>query len=76
MSGIASLFEPEELFGAFWHRLIGDVGAEQHFPESGVSLKDIRRRLEIFFRGLGGQPGVELKAVSAQSVDYRQKFMA
>ncbi len=76
MAGITSLFEPEELFGAFWHRLVGDVDVEQRFPEAGVSLKDIRRRLEIFFRGLGGKPGVEIKAIAPQSIDYRQKFLA
>ncbi|HHI81643.1 MAG TPA: protein norD, partial [Rhizobiales bacterium] len=76
MTGLASLFEPEELFGSFWHRLIGDVGKEPHFPEAGVGLKDIRRRLEIFFRALGGKPGVELKAIAARSVDYRQKLLA
>lgn len=76
MTGITSLFEPEELFGAFWHRLIGETGSEQRYPESGVSLEEVRRRLEIFFRGLGGDPGVEIKAISPQSVDYRQKFLA
>jgi len=76
MGGLASLFEPEELFGAFWHRVIGDVGAEARYPEEAVSLDDITRRLEIFFRGLGGDAGVEIKAITPQSVDYRQKVLA
>ncbi len=76
MSGFASLFEPEELFGNYWHRLIGDVGNEQHFPEAGVSLEQVQRRLEVFFRGLGAKPGIEIKSITRQSVDYRKKFLA
>jgi nitric oxide reductase NorD protein len=76
MSGIAQLFEPEELFGAFWHRMVGEVGQENHYHDAAVELDGIRRRLEIFFRAMGGRPGVEIKAVSARSVAYRQKLLA
>jgi len=76
MSGIASLFEPEELFGSWWHRMVGEAGAEARYPEACVSLDDIRRRLEIFFRGVGGQAGVEIKAIPQQTVTYRQTVLA
>ncbi|MEH6403226.1 MAG: VWA domain-containing protein [Sneathiella sp.] len=75
MVGIASFFEPEEFIGAIWHRLVADVGREQHYPDASVSLNDMRRRLEIFFRGIGGRAGVEIKAISAETVDYRKKFL-
>ena len=76
MAGLASLFEPEELFGAYWHRLVGETGVEQRFAGAGVSLSQVQRRLEIFFRGLGGKPGVVIKAIAPQSADYRKSFMA
>ena len=74
--GITALFEPEELIGGLWHRLVGDVGREIQFPDALVSLKANQRRLEIFFRGIGGQPGVVLKPIAPQSIDYRKKRLA
>jgi len=76
MSAFTSLFEPEELFGSLWHRLVGDTGNEQHYPDAAIELDDIRKRLEIFFRGVGGHPGIEIKAVDASSVNYRQNLAA
>ena len=74
--GIASLFEPEELIGGLWHRLVGDVGKEAQFPDAAASLKQNQRRLEIFFRGIGGQSGVEIKSIALQNIDYRKKRLA
>ena len=76
MSGLASLFEPEELFGTYWHHLVGDVGREPQYQDAAVALEGIRRRLEIYFRGLGGASGVEIKAIPPQSVNFRRKLLA
>ena len=76
MSGIAGLFEPEELVGGLWHRLVGEVGTEPHFPDAAVQLADLQRRLEIYFRGLGGQPGVAIKAIAPETVEYRKSWIA
>lgn len=75
MAGLTSFFEPEEFIGAIWHRLVADVGREQHYPDAGITLNDMRRRLEIFYRGIGGVAGVEIKAISAETVDYRKQFL-
>jgi len=74
--GITALFEPEEVIGALWHRMVGDVGKEVEFPDAAVSLKQIQRRLEIFFRGIGGQPGVVLKPIAGETAGYRKKWLA
>ena len=76
MAGLADLFEPEEIFGAFWHRLVGEADVETRFDDDAVQLEDIRKRLEIFFRAVGGKAGVELKAIAPQVANYRQKFLA
>lgn len=76
MAGFSDLFEPEEVVGAFWHRLVGDTGVETRYDDDAVRLEDIRKRLEIFFRAVGGKPGVELKAIAPQVATYRQKFLA
>ena len=74
--GLAALFEPEELIGGLWHRLVGDVGKEVQFPQAAVTLKQNQRRLEIFFRAIGGQSGVVIKSIAPQSIEYRKKRLA
>ena len=76
MSALTSLFEPEELFGEFWHGLVGDIGNERRYAQAAVELKDMRKRLEIMFRALGGEAGIEIKAISPEAVNYRQNFLA
>ena len=76
MAGLAHLFEPEELIGGLWHRLVSDTGSEPRYCEAAIGLNDMRRRLEIFFRGLGGEAGIEIKAMTPQSADHRQSLAA
>lgn len=76
MSGIANLFEPEEVIGSLWHRLVGEVDKEPCYPEAAISLEQMQRRLQIFFRGLGGTAGVEIKAIKPQEASYRQRILA
>ncbi len=76
MSRFADLFEPEELVGALWHRAVADFGRETHYRDAQVHLAKMRRRLEIFFRGLGGAHGVEIRAIPPQTVNYRKRLLA
>lgn len=71
-----NIFEPEEFIGSFWHRLIADVGSETKYPQAAIYLNDNRRRLETFFRGLGGKAGIEIKAILPQSVNFRNQRLA
>ncbi|MEH6476499.1 MAG: VWA domain-containing protein [Sneathiella sp.] len=75
MVQLTSIFEPEEFIGAIWHRLVADVGREHHYPEAAITLDQMRRRLEIFYRGIGGFAGVEIKSITAETVDYRKTFL-
>ncbi|MEI2768941.1 MAG: VWA domain-containing protein [Nitrosomonas sp.] len=63
--------ELEEQTGHLWHRMVGKSPSYQHYPEVAVSLDSVRTALGIFFRGLGGMPGVSIIAGAPQSSEHR-----
>lgn len=71
---LMSLFEPEETVGHWWHQLAGERSTFAHFPEAAVSFAEVEREIQVFFRGLGGDRGVEIKASVAESSQHRLSF--
>ncbi|PLX44256.1 MAG: hypothetical protein C0605_02765 [Hyphomicrobiales bacterium] len=69
--GLINLLEPEETVGALWHRLITARTGLPAFPDEAVSLDRLRRRLGVFYHGLGGDPGVEIKPIIAETSRHR-----
>ena len=65
------LFEPEELVGKKWHLLVRDQSSYPHFEAAAVRLEDIKSVISIFFRGLGGDPGVDVASASETSRNHR-----
>jgi nitric oxide reductase NorD protein len=63
--------ELEETVGKAWHRLVGGAASYPHHPEAAVTLDDMRTRLGIVFRGLGGEHGVQLAGVSPRASRHR-----
>lgn len=63
--------ELEEQTGRFWHRMVGKTASYRYYPEAAVSLDEVRVALGIFFRGLGGAPGVSIAAGTPQSSEHR-----
>lgn len=63
--------ELEETVGHFWHRLVGRAASYPRYPELGVSLDEVRAPLGVFFRGLGGEVGVQLAATAARASSHR-----
>ncbi|MBQ0818777.1 protein norD, partial [Microvirga sp. HBU67558] len=59
--------ELEETVGQFWHRLVGRAVTYPRYPELGVSLDEVRGSLPVFFRGLGGETGVQLAGSAARA---------
>lgn len=51
----------EEYVGELWHKLVTRVADKQH-EEASVNLNDISKVAAIFFRALGGDPGLNLSA--------------
>src|SRR5829696_1880864 len=71
-------FEPEETVGQQWHRLVGGAASWPHHPRAAVRLEDVRGRLGVMFRALGGAGGVRLveagHAVSRHRLSVRQRL--
>ena len=63
--------EYEEKVGRFWHRLVGDAASSPRFEDAAVSFDEVKGSLPVFFRGLGGDAGLELVAGGARDSDHR-----
>ncbi len=63
--------EMEETIGKAWHRLVGGTASYARHPEHGVGLDEVRGPLAVFFRGLGGAPGVQLAGTTAAAGGHR-----
>lgn len=63
--------EFEEHVGWLWHRLVGEKASYADFPDSAVTLAEVRPMLAVLFRGLGGARSVELAATSEAESSHR-----
>ncbi|MBP6058696.1 MAG: VWA domain-containing protein [Nitrosomonas sp.] len=63
--------ELEEQIGWYWHRLVGNADSYPYYQDAAVSLDSVRVSLSVFFRGLGGTPGITLAAGASQSSGHR-----
>jgi nitric oxide reductase NorD protein len=68
-------WEPEESIGKIWHILAGRLDAPRDHEDARVNLSEVGGRLPVLFRGLGGSPSVELKAVADETSNHRLGFM-
>lgn len=64
-------WEPEETVGKLWHLLASRMDPPQYFPDAAVRFDEMRGRIAVLFRGLGGDADVELKPVALQSSRHR-----
>ena len=66
------IFEPEETIGKIWHAYASrlDAPAATH-ADAVVTLPEVEGRLGVFFRGLGGAHGTEIKPATAQVSHHR-----
>lgn len=72
--GFSDYLEPEEIIGKLWHRMITRGTETPTFPEAAVDLEVLQRRLGIFFRGLGGEKRVEIKAIGGEFSHERKTW--
>ncbi|MCM8735585.1 VWA domain-containing protein [Azospirillum sp. A1-3] len=68
---MASFWEPEEFVGGLWHRFVGNTASYRHYPEAAVRLDDMRVRLGVLFRAIGGPGAVRLAAGTAETSHHR-----
>ena len=64
----------EEQVGALWHRMITRA-ANNRYPEAEVTLQQQQRTLSMLFRALGGEAGIELKAISGEKFASRRNWL-
>ena len=64
-------WEPEESIGKLWHSFASRLDAPIAHEEATVDLSEVAGRLAVFFRGLGGNPSVELRPVSDEASHHR-----
>ncbi|MBR0877522.1 nitric oxide reductase NorD protein [Bradyrhizobium barranii subsp. barranii] len=63
--------ELEETVGRAWHRLVGGTASYPAHAEHAVSLAEVRSRIAIMFRALGGETGVQIASASARRTGHR-----
>ncbi|SLN37785.1 hypothetical protein ROG8370_01551 [Roseovarius gaetbuli] len=68
-------WEPEETIGKLWHAFASRLDAPLVHHGAAVDLSEVSGRLAVFFRGLGGAPSVEIRAVSPEVSQHRLKFL-
>jgi nitric oxide reductase NorD protein len=71
MNRLLDWLEPEEAFGHRWHRLVGHSASWPRHPHAAVTLGTLKGPLSVFFRGLGGDPGIAVAA--SMSVTSRHR---
>ena len=65
----------EEVVGKLWHRLITRA-AGGHYPQAAVKLKEVERTAGVFFRALGGDPGLRVAAATADAHGARRSLLS
>jgi nitric oxide reductase NorD protein len=65
------LFEPEEAFGQYWHRLVGSSRSYRGYPDAAVGLDQLRTRLGLLFRASGGDGAIRIVGSAATASGHR-----
>jgi nitric oxide reductase NorD protein len=63
--------ELEETVGRAWHRLVGGTASYPVHEEHAVALSEVRLRLAVMFRALGGEAGVQIASAGARRAGHR-----
>ncbi|TFH87705.1 VWA domain-containing protein [Billgrantia azerbaijanica] len=63
--------EVEEFVGRHWHRWASSAASYPDHPQAAVRLDDLRTLLGVFFRTGGGEPGIEVAAITRRNSSHR-----
>ncbi|HEY3326331.1 MAG TPA: VWA domain-containing protein [Novimethylophilus sp.] len=64
----------EEYVGGLWHKLVTHAADRRH-AQAAVTLDEIGKTASIFFRALGGDPGLNLSATPATRHGARRRWL-
>lgn len=65
----------EETVGALWHKIITRA-ADKRYPQEAITLESMGKVAGIFFRALGGDSGLDVKASTATEHGARRSLLA
>lgn len=68
-------WEPEESIGKLWHAFASRLDSDPVHEGARVLLSQVGGRLAVLFRGLGGDPAVEIKPVAPELSHHRLSFL-
>jgi nitric oxide reductase NorD protein len=68
-------WEPEESVGKLWHAFASRLDGDPIHDGARVPLSQVGGRLAVLFRGLGGDPAVEIKPVALETSHHRLSFL-
>ena len=68
-------WEPEESVGKLWHAFASRLDGDPIHDGARVSLSEVAGRLAVLFRGLGGDPAVEIKPVAMETSHHRLSLL-
>ncbi|KYG20880.1 protein norD [Bradyrhizobium sp. AT1] len=63
--------ELEETVGRAWHRMVGGTASYPVHGAHAVALTEVRGRLAVMFRALGGETGVQIASAGARKSGHR-----
>jgi nitric oxide reductase NorD protein len=63
--------ELEETVGRAWHRIVGGTASYPVHAGHAVSLAEVRARIAVMFRALGGEAGVQIAGAGARRSGHR-----
>jgi nitric oxide reductase NorD protein len=64
----------EEFVGNLWHKIITRA-AYRGYPDAAVHLADMAGIIPVFFRALGGDPGLSVRAATATAHGARRSLL-
>ncbi|WP_333814387.1 nitric oxide reductase activation protein NorD [Tabrizicola sp.] len=68
-------WEPEESVGKLWHAFASRLDGDPIHDGARVSLSQVAGRLAVLFRGLGGDPAVDIKPVAGETSHHRLSLL-
>ena len=68
-------WEPEESVGKLWHAFASRLDSDPVHDGARVLLSQVGGRLAVLFRGLGGDPAVEIKPVALETSHHRLSLL-
>ena len=68
-------WEPEETVGKLWHAFASRLDGDPVHDGARVHLSQVSGRLAVLFRGLGGDPAVEVKPVAEEVSHHRLSLL-